>query len=188
MLPIPVATEKRPDPRLALTIGVAGWIADSKDFGRGASLLTLCRPCTCPPSQCIHRLNDPGGWIGSAVPCKLRLQEYQEDFDTSSFPRISNKGFPAYRLYGHFMLLLPHLGIYTPASQDPVLAQPKKQLLSTVWAHCPEQNCTSTFALLSCASFCFFTPLASCLGQDCSQCIEGADYHRPAVGSVAACL
>lgn len=33
LLPIPVATEKRPDPRLALTIGVAGWIADPKDFG-----------------------------------------------------------------------------------------------------------------------------------------------------------
>lgn len=34
LLPIPVATEKRPDPRLALTIGVAGWIADPKDFGK----------------------------------------------------------------------------------------------------------------------------------------------------------
>ena len=33
LLPIPVATEKRPDPRLALTIGVAGWIAEPKDFG-----------------------------------------------------------------------------------------------------------------------------------------------------------
>ena len=34
LLPIPVATEKRPDPRLALTIGVAGRIADPKDFGK----------------------------------------------------------------------------------------------------------------------------------------------------------
>ena len=34
LLPIPVTTEKRPDPRLALTIGVAGWIADPKDFGK----------------------------------------------------------------------------------------------------------------------------------------------------------
>lgn len=34
LLPIPVTTQKRPDPRLALTIGVAGWIAESNDFGR----------------------------------------------------------------------------------------------------------------------------------------------------------
>lgn len=40
LLPIPVATEKRPDPRLALTIGVAGWIADPKDFG-------MASQCTC---------------------------------------------------------------------------------------------------------------------------------------------
>ena len=33
LLPIPVATVKRPDPRLALTIGVAGWIAQPNDFG-----------------------------------------------------------------------------------------------------------------------------------------------------------
>ena len=33
LLPIPVATHKRADPRLALTIGVAGWIAQPKDFG-----------------------------------------------------------------------------------------------------------------------------------------------------------
>ena len=46
MLPIPVATEKRPDPRLALTIGVAGWIADSKDFGRGPSPYSVC--------SCLH--------------------------------------------------------------------------------------------------------------------------------------
>lgn len=41
LLPIPVAIEKRPDPRLALTIGVAGWIADSKDFGREQPPLPL---------------------------------------------------------------------------------------------------------------------------------------------------
>lgn len=34
LLPIPVTTEKRPDPRLALTIGVAGWIAQPQDFGK----------------------------------------------------------------------------------------------------------------------------------------------------------
>ena len=33
LLPIPVATQRRPDPRLALTISVAGWIAKSSDFG-----------------------------------------------------------------------------------------------------------------------------------------------------------
>lgn len=50
LLPIPVATEKRPDPRLALTIGVAGWIADSNDFGRGQPRLSL------QPSACGHSL------------------------------------------------------------------------------------------------------------------------------------
>ena len=41
LLPIPVATEKQPDPRLALTIGVAGWIADPKDFGKPLLLLMV---------------------------------------------------------------------------------------------------------------------------------------------------
>lgn len=39
LLPIPVTTEKRPDPRLALTIGVAGWIAQPQDFGKYANAL-----------------------------------------------------------------------------------------------------------------------------------------------------
>ncbi|KAA6418450.1 MAG: hypothetical protein FRX49_11610 [Trebouxia sp. A1-2] len=45
LLPIPVATEKRPDPRLALTIGVAGWIADPKDF------VDMWRPLGCADSE-----------------------------------------------------------------------------------------------------------------------------------------
>ncbi|KAL0054954.1 hypothetical protein WJX82_005086 [Trebouxia sp. C0006] len=45
LLPIPVATEKRPDPRLALTIGVAGRIADPKDF------VDIWRPLGCADSE-----------------------------------------------------------------------------------------------------------------------------------------
>ena len=41
LLPIPVSTEKRPDPRLALTIGVAGWIAEPKDFGKQAATFSF---------------------------------------------------------------------------------------------------------------------------------------------------
>ncbi len=33
LLPIPVTAQRRPDPRLALTVGVAGWIAKPSDFG-----------------------------------------------------------------------------------------------------------------------------------------------------------
>ena len=48
LLPIPVATEKRPDPRLALTIGVAGWIADPKDFGKPSLIdLVVTQPSIC---------------------------------------------------------------------------------------------------------------------------------------------
>eukprot|EP00891_Asterochloris_glomerata_P004921 jgi/Astpho2/4921/Aster-x1266 len=32
LLPIPVTAQRRPDPRLALTVGVAGWIAKPSDF------------------------------------------------------------------------------------------------------------------------------------------------------------
>lgn len=45
LLPIPVTTEKRPDPRLALTIGVAGWIAQPQDFGE------FLMPLSCPLSD-----------------------------------------------------------------------------------------------------------------------------------------
>lgn len=41
LLPIPVSTEKRPEPRLALTIGVAGWIAEPKDFGEALCCHTV---------------------------------------------------------------------------------------------------------------------------------------------------
>lgn len=45
LLPIPVATEKRADPRLALTIGVAGWIANPSDF------VDMWRPLGCADSE-----------------------------------------------------------------------------------------------------------------------------------------
>ena len=38
LLPIPVTAQRRPDPRLALTVGLAGWIAKPSDFG-GCPLL-----------------------------------------------------------------------------------------------------------------------------------------------------
>ena len=45
LLPIPVATEKRADPRLALTIGVAGWIANPSDFGKLHVITTMTSKC-----------------------------------------------------------------------------------------------------------------------------------------------
>ena len=41
LLPIPVTAQRRPDPRLALTVGVAGWIAKPSDFGGCPALICV---------------------------------------------------------------------------------------------------------------------------------------------------
>lgn len=60
LLPIPVTTEKRPDPRLVLTIGVAGWIAESNDFGRTQPLSLA----SIPPPLSLHPSSPPCPVLG----------------------------------------------------------------------------------------------------------------------------
>lgn len=73
LLPIPVATEKRPDPRLALTIGVAGWIADPKDFGK-ASQCVCIQDTACDFDVSLQKLSTRPPTLSG---CLLQLQQSQ---------------------------------------------------------------------------------------------------------------